>query len=470
MRRLIVYSALYAGTAAFQKLLGFGIFLWLARMLSVEQYARFGLLYALQQGFATLASAGVVEAVVGQLRTYQSSDARSKLFGTATLTFLILIFVAGVLGILVWYVIPTRNPSELLPYVSVIVSGSVLALTSFQSQLARLDAGHLWSVLLNTVPVLSALLGGFAAFVLTPSLTAFFGGTALCVLVVSCGLWIFHRRLLSIDGARSMLRPLLLQAAPYSIVALLGWLSGYGNNYIIKLVLPDSAVARYTFALSLCSVMLLVSGALNQVWSPRFYDLARRQPFELIERQNQSFYRMLALALGFAGGLVTLVFPAAMRTLGGNLVSYQDATVPLALLLSGYVILTPWWHCQNYLMFHGMGRSILKITLITSTIGISLLLLMMWVLGPIGIYIGFALQMILRSVAITLEARKFWPVRIGVSGVTAGLSLIVMGCVLSSVTSSRVLPELVYVVVFVLLAGVFFYRDFVTLTAKQAIQ
>jgi hypothetical protein len=65
---LALFAAAYALSAAVQKGAGFVIIMWLGRVLSVDNYARLGLLMALQAGLTAMASAGVVEAVIGLLR------------------------------------------------------------------------------------------------------------------------------------------------------------------------------------------------------------------------------------------------------------------------------------------------------------------------------------------------------------------------------------------------------------------
>jgi hypothetical protein len=63
----------------------------------------------------------------------------------------------------------------------------------------------------------------------------------------------------------------------------------------------------------------------------------------------------------------------------------------------------------------------MRIVLVTSIMGIAVWLVLMWLLGPIGIYVGFLTQMLLRSVGITIAARRYWDVRVSWDGVAAGI-------------------------------------------------
>jgi O-antigen/teichoic acid export membrane protein len=466
MRRLVVYSALYGGTAVLQKLLGFVVFLYLARLLSVEQYAQFGLLYALQQGLVTLASAGVVEATVGQLGEYTGASRRRRLFASANLVFLALV-LGGCGAALVGRLAGQQLASTLTAYLSIVVCGAILALASFESQIVRLEENHRRSVLLSCIPALGSSIGGFLGCLLARSVPGFCVGAASGATCATLALRSVRGSIWRLVFDANTIRRIVIAAAPFALVALLGWLSGYGTNYLINMLLPGREVARFTFALSLCSLMLLASGALNQVWSPRFYQLIRDQPFETVEFKNRSFYRGLAAALGLCGGVATILYPRVVPMLGGNLRNYQHMTVELTLLFSAYVILVPWWHCQNHFLAHGMGRAMLKVTLITSLVGIAALLLLMRVLGPIGVYLGFLAHMLLRAGAIVWEARRHWPVQVSLSGIGVGLGMLLLGLVLAR-RPTPILPEVGYVLACAAVFYAFIRHDGLLPHIKQA--
>ena len=80
MNKLVYYAGLYTASAGLLKLSGFIIFLWLGRTLSVDDYAQFGLLYSLQTGLMTFGLVGIVEAVIGLLKSHRSADEQKKLF------------------------------------------------------------------------------------------------------------------------------------------------------------------------------------------------------------------------------------------------------------------------------------------------------------------------------------------------------------------------------------------------------
>src|SRR5206468_1752711 len=181
--------------------------------------------------------------------------------------------------------------------------------------------------------------------------------------------------------------------APFVALTFLGWLSGYGNNYVVRALFDSSDVAKFTFAFTLASIMQLVATSLNQVWSPRFYRIVHEQSWDETDRRNRQFFRWQGLAMGLVGGLVIGIFPSAISLVGGNLVAYQAIQIELMLLFAGYVVLCPWWHCQNYFLVYGKGRELMRVVFKSSVIGVVVWLLLMWWLGSIGIYVGFLVQM-----------------------------------------------------------------------------
>jgi hypothetical protein len=128
---------------------------------------------------------------------------------------------------------------------------------------------------------------------------------------------------------------------------------------------------------------------------------------------------------------VIAILPLAIDIIGGNLISYREIQAELFLLFAGYVVLSPWWHCQNYFLVHGKGQELMTVVFRTSVIGLLAWLFLMWLLGALGIYLGFLVQMVLRMLGLVAAARKHWPLTIAWDGVAAGLVLLGAGFAVS---------------------------------------
>ncbi|MES2208445.1 MAG: oligosaccharide flippase family protein [Pseudomonadota bacterium] len=465
MRSLIYYAGFYGGAAAFLRLIGFLIFMWLGKSLSVSDFGNFGLLYAFQQALATFTLAGIVEAFSGMLGEKRCYERHQQLLAAATIAFF-LMATAGALFGFIWILCFKSLDISLLTYVSVIGGGILLALSSFQAQLVRFEEKHSWSLLFSFCPPLGGIIGGAAAFFVGKTLSAFFMGSLLGEVIP---LFIFWMNRIGFWYKNASLREvfhILSKAAPFMVIAFLGWLSGYGNNYVIKFFFQSIEVAKFTFALSLCSVMLLVAGALNQVWCPRFYRIIHQLPFQQVEDKNKSFYKILSVLLGLLGGAVIIAFPSVIKFFGGNLLLYQSLNIGLSFLFSGYIFLTPWWHCQNFFLANGMGQNLLKITLLTSFIGVAFLLGFMKFFGPIGIYLGFLFQMILRALGIVFVARQNWAINISWQGVIIGIGMVFSGLLISYFSTSVIISLVCYSISMVILAGIFLFNEFILLYKK----
>ena len=156
-------------------------------------------------------------------------------------------------------------------------------------------------------------------------------------------------------------------------------------------------------------------------------DDSRELPIVEVEKQSHRFLLLQGSALGLAGGLLIVMYPVAIRFIGGNLISYQGLSPELLLLVLYYVISIPWWHCQNYFLAFDKGQQMMKMNLVVSSIGFIVLVLSMWLWGPFGFYIGFLAQMVLRSAGIVIVARLSWPLSFGLGGMAAGAAITLIG-------------------------------------------
>ena len=431
MNKLVYYAGLYTASAGLLKLVGFFLFFWLARILSVDDYARFGLFYSLQTGLMTFGLVGIVEAVIGLLKVHRSVEEQRALFAAANSALCVTLVSSIVFALFV--IVIFINPLEIsfLTLACVLVSGALMAYSTLQSQIVRLQEKHLSSLCFSFVLPLAGLVGSLVAFYHERTVQSVFLGSAIGLFISLAGLWISRVGFYGIADRLVEVRPILLRVTPFIAIAFLGWLGGYGNNYVITYIFKPKEVAKFTFALGLSSIMQLIASALNQVWSPRFYRITHELPLDDVEKKNRRFYSLQGVALGFVGGSGIALFPSTIKVFGGNLVAYQSMNLELFFLFSSYVLLSPWWHCHNYFLAYDKGPSVMRVILITSVIGIIAWLMLMWQLGTIGIYIGFMTQMLLRSAGILFVAKKYWPVKMSWAGVTIGMLMTFIGFVFS---------------------------------------
>jgi O-antigen/teichoic acid export membrane protein len=422
----------YAGSAALQKGIGFALFLWLAHSLSVEAYALFGLLLALQAGLSGLAGAGIFEAVIGLLKECRTTASRVQLFHTANGVFAAQAIAAVGIVALIYSVLLRDTEASMADAVFIIAGGVVTAFFTFQAKLTRLEEDHSSSLALAFIPPLAGWVAAFAAFLLLRTVSSFFIGLAIGLLV--CLVPFRHYGIGHYGYPRDIkaTRPIVARLAPFVLIVILAWLSGYGSTYLIKSFFTATDVARFTFAYTLSSIMQLVASSLNQVWGPRFLRVVHELPVAEVERRNRRFFALEGIALGATGGLVLAVLSSVTQVVGASLSAYQDLTIELLLLFGAYAISIPWYHVQNYYLAYGKGIELMNVSLLTSIAGLLLWIGAIALLGVVGVYAGFVLLMFTRMFGAVVWARRTWAVRILWEGPVLALVLLGLGALASA--------------------------------------
>lgn len=405
----------------------------MARSLTVAEYGQWGLLFAIQTGLATFGLVGIFEAVVGLMRQCGGSDERSKLFAAANGVFVFTIGVSIAIAF-VGGIFALGLDIDVISLASVIFSGGLLAFAGLQAQLIRLEERHIASLSFSfLVPAVSVVASAIAFFTWHTT-ESFFLGSFVGLLLTVVALWISGLPSTNGHGQEPIYRhQIFARLIPYVAVAFFGWMSGYGNNLIINGVFEKAEVARFTFAMSIGAILQLVASALNQVWSPRFFRIIHVESIELVEEKNRKFFMAQSLIMGLIAMVGIIISSSLLRAVGGNLRYYSSMQVEYFLLFSGYIVLIPWWHCSNYYLAFDRGRNLMNIVIATSAAGVSLWVMLIWLLGPLGVYVGFFTQMLLRSIGIAVVSRGLWPLRLSWGGPVLGISLAGVGLLLTKI-------------------------------------
>ncbi len=422
----------YAGGAVVQKGLGFLLFMWFAGSLSVDDYARFGLLYALQTGVAALALAGIIETTIGSLKDAGDNDSQRALLRSANVVFLL---TSGVAIFAVPMAFSWSGTYGWPATIGAAVSGALTAFFILQAQLARIVERHGVALLLGFLPGLIGLLGGLVGFLIEPSPRAFFVGSTIG-LVASLPLAGFAKLGFASAFLRDVqARRILLTMGPFVLVALVDWFLGYGSTYLTKAFFANDVVARFVFAYTLSSMMHLLATSLNQAWSPRVYRMIHSQPLATVECGNRRFYLLQGLILGGIGAGLLIAVPIAVAMIP-SMAAYRDLQLECFILFAIYACLIPWYHAQNYYYAHQQGPVLMRISIVTSLVGLALWIAAASILGPVGAYVGLLLMTLVKVLGGMLWARRTWGIWVLWQGPALGLSLLALGA-WASVTLTR---------------------------------
>lgn len=430
MRSLLLFSSMYAGISGLQKGLGFIIYIWMAYILSVEDYALFGMLLSLQSGIAALATAGLADSLIGFVYRVKSQKRIEFWYSVANGIFIYLAMASTLLAILV-LLLPVWG-GELSPLLkAVVIAGGILsAFCTFQAALLRLDEKHVESMMfLNLGPMFGMILAATLVFIFK-DVSSYFVGISIG-LVVTC--FVLYRVL--VGHFRFYVRPKTVEPmrkaiGPYLLIAFLAWASGYGIIFMVKILASDLEVSRFTFAYTLSSTMHLIATSTNQVWGPRFLRLIKDFGIIETEKENASFYFMQGVAIGLFGFLVMSIFPFASSIIGGNFYLYKDLSLEIFVLFVAYAVSIPWWHAQNYYLVYNCGPKFRDLIVVSAISGLLLNVICIYIFGSIGIYIGFLIHALIRSAFVFQWAHAKWGLRILWQGPLTAILLLYAGLLL----------------------------------------
>jgi O-antigen/teichoic acid export membrane protein len=405
----------------------------MARDLSIKEYAAVGLLYAFQIGVASFAGVGIVEVVIAALKDHRSDSDKEQLFRTAVTMFVVTAALVGGAARLIAQLFKWPIDLGNLEIVSAIAAGTMIAFSALQGQLLRLREQHRRSLSFSFLLPGSIITTGSAAYIILGTIKAFFvgemvGGAAMLVALrmFGMGYWALHIR-------NPFVWRTLRKIFPFTVIAVFGWLSGYGANFLINMMVTESEVAKYTFLFTLGSIMQLVSSSFNMVWSPSFYSAVHRDSARTVEEANRKYFLLLGLVLGGVGWVTMAFLPVVGSFLASRFINYKTMIFEAFMMFAGYVLLIPWWHCQNYYFAFDKGRELRNNVIATGVVGVAVWIWAIGVFGPIGIYVGLLLQMVCRSFGALYDAKRFWDLRISWEGVLGGLVLCAMGVLCSRI-------------------------------------
>jgi O-antigen/teichoic acid export membrane protein len=167
--------------------------------------------------------------------------------------------------------------------------------------------------------------------------------------------------------------------------------------------------------------MQLIASAMNQVWAPVFFKSIHSGDLDVIKKKNEHFFLLMVVVLTVIASLMFLVLPFIKNYFGENAKEYLENELFLFLIISSYVILPPYWQCQNYLLAYGKGLDLFKITAFSTVIGIVLTFILITFIGELGVYFGFFVVVFLKVIIIYLYSLKYWKLNLPFKGVFIGL-------------------------------------------------
>lgn len=421
VRHYASVAVLYSSAGIILRVFAFFFTIWLVKELTPDEYGQWSLLYSYQTGISTFTAAGFFEASVGLMKYQANTTNRESLFNEIRkIYYSTLLITVLVLSLGLWVSSPSTN---VLLLVSVLAYGGLTGLTRLESQLSQIKEDHCLSLFyLFFLPLFAMVVSALAFLLLKTPNSYFYGAAAAYTISLSYIVSRFFIQHYSIPLKTNIIR-ILARVLPFTVIAFFGWFSGYGINIALFRIFDNFVVARYTFVLSIGSLLLLVVSGMNQVWTPRFYNTVFNEVPQAVEEKNRLFYRFQCILVALISTILILTLPLILTSSGGNLAKYADNNIGFFFIFSSYVLLVPWWHSSNYFLVHDLGSLLMRISIITSLVGFAIWFWLMLAFGEFGAYLGFFTLNAIRSVSIVFVARRYWPVRVDSFGLTFAISL-----------------------------------------------
>ena len=230
-------------------------------------------------------------------------------------------------------------------------------------------------------------------------------------------------------------------------IIIVNWMIGYGANFMIGKEFSKNDIAEFTFAVTLNSLLLLTLNSINQVWSPRFFKVAHENSDEELASLNSLMSTAMLLLVSVVIGIILLFYVDVLNVVGGNLRGYSSLHPYLLLTFSSFILLTLYYRCINYFYLFRKQYVYMNIFLVSGILGLICWWLMMRFLWRPGIYCGYFLCIVLRSMVVFLYARKAWSVRVSAEEIPATLMIAAAGYILSVTVNSLLLRSVLFVVV-----------------------
>ena len=398
----------------------------LATAIPPESFAQFGILYALYGAAASFCIVGLQEITASRLKRHGSELRRNVLFQRVSG----LAYVSGLIGLMIVSPFIVSALIMSIPTSAVIASVMLGALTSYevlQANLQRIGDRNAASLISSAgIPICSVIglaVGGWIARDIA----------YIFILALLCSSIVFYFQIFK----KQVFLPVIprinravveaINIVPFVLIAILGWLSGYGINFVINTLQDGVDVATFTLLFTVASVSQLIASSLNMAWAPRFYAYYNSGSVDLAENRSRFISALLVIALAVGGCIAVALLPWLAHLVGGNLAHYGSYQTELAWLMAGYVASAPWWQGQNYFHISGKSHALMHLTLWSGGFGMVLWVLAILIIGREGIYIGFFVQMCIKATAMWIMSGRYWGMRPPIFTILLFLPLIFAG-------------------------------------------
>ena len=391
--------------------------LLLASKLPPAVYADFGIIYAVHTGVIAFSIVGLQEITAARLKHFNCTDERTLLFQQIANSAYVVGSLTTIILLLFSFFFLAEDGNFFTIAVAIFL-GNVIGFSLLQANFHRLNGSYSISLLFSALVPMSGIIAQILALwllgeLLPIFLSGLFASTLALLWLITKGLAWQGTHLFSLSWLKIKqgFAAEILVLIPFLIIAIFGWISGYGMNLIINLQFDKLQIALFTFLYTIASLSQVVANSLNMIWAPKFFRLYNSGDLKAAEDGSRVFFSILALVLGIVGFMGVTLLPWVTKFFGGNFSQYGSAQLELALLMSGYVFSICFWHVQSYFHVTGLSNQLMRLTVWSGGLGLIAWIICMILFGVSGIFLGFAIQMLIKSIAMWHAGKTRWNVR-----------------------------------------------------------
>lgn len=393
------------------RLIQLGSLLYVISQLSKPAYGELALLISIQQLLALLCVGGLMEAIMGRYKSADPPQTRPVLWNRTWLAYAWSAVTAIALAVgvfpLVNHWLPTLSWGA---YSVALVAGLTFGAVALEAGMYRVAGDHLSSALSRGVPAsLGFVLAAVAvsirheAFVYFAGLIAGAGIGRVCVAPL-----LPKRRPPSVPH-HTQVNELIRASIPYLIVALCGWLSGVGLNFIVAHYVALADIANLSFILSILGALSLIPYAVNQAWYPRMMVYAGKADASRLATMNMAVSGGTTLLLGMLTYMVVSFFHEFLAL--GKLLHYADIHAEFAVAALSFAFLAMHYTSDGYFLIKRAGSVLMALVALTSIATATVVVFLVAKFGPWGAYVGIVALALSRGLAELMYARRAWNVR-----------------------------------------------------------
>jgi O-antigen/teichoic acid export membrane protein len=433
IRQLAKDSAIYGGADLISKIISFFTFPFIAKALSPESFGFLELILTSTALLGVVANFGLNNAVQ---RFYWDTDVtenrRKEIVSSGlvtlffTVTSVLIITFIGVMSTKVFWKI------EVIPFSNFGLTAALLLMGGTQWTQFILDVIRLqfspWKFLIisMTSRVLSALAGLYMVVSLALGIDGLLGAQAIVVLLVLPMALNFIRKDFSIGKvSKKWSKELIEFGYPFIFSSLAYWIFSSQDRWMLASMTTVEEVGIYSVSFRFASVILFVSAAFGQAWSPVAIKIRTDNPEKYRKIYGDVLILLVFSIAALAGGLA-LFSGEIIHFIMGN--DYLKSALPMAIL--GFAIVF-----QASQQITGIGISLEKktklfahLSWITAGVNFGFNWFLIPIFGALGAAIATALSYLFLSLGYFFFTQRYHPIHISYNRLMALISL--MGIVL----------------------------------------